>query len=153
MIWSIDGKIKCITQTQGEDDTPISIDTPYDLTKVGWHPSEVKQFINENMLKKHDWNKDTDPRNPDVVYYKQQLEAKHRETNTLPFSCSECWNKDIQQDTQIKFNFRINFRFILSKFRYYPSVYYIIDFLKVIIAHLCQVEILRNLKHIFPQIT
>ena len=51
--WSIDGKIKCILQGQG-DDKPISINTPYDLTKVGWQSSDVKKFIRENMLKNHD---------------------------------------------------------------------------------------------------
>ena len=51
--WSIDGKIKCILQGQG-DDKPISINTPYDLTKVGWQSSDVKKFICENMLKNHD---------------------------------------------------------------------------------------------------
>ena len=51
--WSIDGKLKCIKQGQSDSDTPISIDTPYDLTKVGWEPNEVKQFIRDNMLKKH----------------------------------------------------------------------------------------------------
>ena len=50
--WSIDGKIKCIKQGMGDNDKPISIDTPYDLTKVGWEPSEVKQFIRDNLLKK-----------------------------------------------------------------------------------------------------
>ena len=52
--WSIDGKIKCIRQGQGDHDQPISINTPYDLTKVGWQPSDVKKFIRENMLKNLD---------------------------------------------------------------------------------------------------
>ena len=52
--WSIDGKIKCIMQGQGDTDTPITINTPYDLVKVGWESNDVKKFIRENMLKNND---------------------------------------------------------------------------------------------------
>ena len=41
-------------QGQGDTDTPITINTPYDLVKVGWESNDVKKFIRENMLKYHD---------------------------------------------------------------------------------------------------
>ena len=52
--WSIDGKIKCILAGHDDNATPISINNPYDLTKAGWEPTDVKNFIRENMLKYHD---------------------------------------------------------------------------------------------------
>ncbi|CAL4078670.1 unnamed protein product, partial [Meganyctiphanes norvegica] len=34
--WSIDGRIKCVKVGQPEAEKPITIDTPHDLSKVGW---------------------------------------------------------------------------------------------------------------------
>ena len=52
--WTIDGKLKCILVGQDDNFTPISINNPYDLIKVGWETSDVKKFIRENLLKYHD---------------------------------------------------------------------------------------------------
>ena len=79
------------------------------------------------------------------MYYKLQLKVHNTETNILPLSCSICWNTNIEQETQTKTNIRINLRFILGKLRYYPSVYYIFDFLKARIAHIYHVKIHSNL--------
>ena len=87
------------------------------------------------------------------MYYKLQLKVHNTETNILPLSCSICWNTNIEQETQTKTNIRINLRFILGKLRYYPSVYYIFDFLKARIAHIYHVKIHSNLNYALPQVT
>ena len=60
------------------------------------------------------------------------------------FSYTICWNIDEKQEIQIACNIRIILRFILSKFRYYLSVYYIIDFLKARNAQIYQVKLHSN---------
>ena len=60
------------------------------------------------------------------------------------FSYTICWNIDRKQEIQIACNIRIILRFILSKFRYYLSVYYIIDFLKARNAQIYQVKLHSN---------
>ena len=52
--WSIDGKIKVLKVNQSDTDKPITIDSPFDLTHVGWTPEEIKQFNRENLLHYHD---------------------------------------------------------------------------------------------------
>lgn len=48
-------------------------------------------------------------------------------------------------------NFRIKLRIILSKVRFFPSVYYIIDFLKVRNAQIYQVELYLNQTYTLPK--
>ena len=52
--WSMDGKIKCMKTGHGEEDKPITIDSPYDLKHVGWTPEEINVFIQQNILKNSD---------------------------------------------------------------------------------------------------
>ena len=87
------------------------------------------------------------------MYYKLQLRVHNTETNTLPLSCSVCWNTDIEQETQTRTNIRINLRFILGKLRYYTFVYYISDILKARIAHIYQFKKHTNLNYALPQVT
>ena len=47
--WSIDGRIKCVKVGQPEDEKPITIDTPHDLSKVGWSKEAIEQFIKTNL--------------------------------------------------------------------------------------------------------
>ena len=52
--WSIDGKIKVLKVTQSENDKPVTIDSPFDLSEVGWTSDEIKQFNRDNLLHYHD---------------------------------------------------------------------------------------------------
>ena len=52
--WSIDGRIKCLKKDFKKDDKPDTIDTPYDLGKVGWSKEEIDEFIKTNLTKNKD---------------------------------------------------------------------------------------------------
>ena len=50
----MDGKIKCLKVGHSDTDTPITIETPYDLTKAGWSNDEVQEFIQQNLVNNED---------------------------------------------------------------------------------------------------
>ena len=52
--WSMDGKIKCLKVGHSDTDTPITIETPYDLTKAGWSNDEVQEFVQQNLVNNED---------------------------------------------------------------------------------------------------
>ena len=52
--WSMDGKIKCLKVGHSVTDTPITIETPYDLKKAGWSNDEVQEFIQQNLVNNED---------------------------------------------------------------------------------------------------
>ena len=52
--WSIDGRIKCLLKDFKKEDKPTTIDTPYDLGKVGWSKEEIDEFIKTNLTKNKD---------------------------------------------------------------------------------------------------
>ena len=64
-----------------------------------------------------------------------------------------CWNDDMQHEIKFICNIRIKLRIILYKFRYFLSIYYIIDFLKVRNAQIYQVELYFNQTYTLPKDT
>lgn len=50
--WSMDGKIKCIKKGQDENSKPITIDSPYDLSQVGWTQDEISSLIKDTLIKR-----------------------------------------------------------------------------------------------------
>ena len=50
-VWSIDGRIKCLKDGFSETDRPITIDSPYDLKKLGWNEPKIMEVINANLIK------------------------------------------------------------------------------------------------------
>ena len=52
--WSMDGKIKCLKTGQQDGEKPITIDSPYDLSQVGWSKEEIDNFVQQNLLHKKD---------------------------------------------------------------------------------------------------
>ena len=138
--WSIDGKIKCILQGQG-DDKPISINTPYDLTKVGWQSSDVKKFIRENMLKNHDWN--------EIIIYthadEHRLGRRYRRTTTtttttttIPFSCTVCSTTTGHTNTTSNTGNNVDIQYLLS-----TSLDYIVNYSRLFTLSISK-QICRN---------
>ena len=50
----MDGKIKCLKTGQQDGEKPITIDSPYDLSQVGWSKEEIDNFVQQNLLHKKD---------------------------------------------------------------------------------------------------
>ena len=50
--WSIDGRLKCLKTGYKKDDKPIIIDTPYDLSKVGYSAEDIHSIIKQSLYNK-----------------------------------------------------------------------------------------------------
>ena len=50
--WSIDGRLKCLKTGYKKEDKPIIIDTPYDLSKVGYSSEEIHDIIKQSLYNK-----------------------------------------------------------------------------------------------------
>ena len=50
--WSIDGRLKCLKTGFKKEDKPIIIDTPYDLSKVGYSTEDIQAIIKQSLYNK-----------------------------------------------------------------------------------------------------
>ena len=48
--WSIDGRLKFIKKVG--DGKPVTIDSPYDLSKLGYSKEAIEAIINQSLFKK-----------------------------------------------------------------------------------------------------
>ena len=50
--WSIDGRLKCFKTGYKKGDTPITIDSPFDLGKLGYSVNDIHTIIKQSLFKK-----------------------------------------------------------------------------------------------------
>ena len=54
--WSIDGRLKCFKNGYKKGDTPITIDSPFDLGKLGYSDEDIHTIIKQSLFKKPNAN-------------------------------------------------------------------------------------------------
>ena len=82
----MDGKIKCIKKGQDENSKPITIDSPYDLSQVGWTQDEISSLIKDTLIKrKGEWSP-TCLITKDIVYSRKHINYDIKSHNQCPSS-------------------------------------------------------------------